>query len=60
MKKVNYFNVRKTLENKYIICIKDQLASRKTFNSEKDAVRYINSKPWELIMMLLLFITNKK
>lgn len=60
MKKVSYFNVRKTLENKYIICIKDQLASKKTFNSEKDAVRYINSKPWDLIMMLLIFITTKK
>lgn len=60
MKKVGYFNVRKTLENKYIICIKDQLASRKKFNSEKDAVRYIKSKPWELIMMLSIFLINKK
>lgn len=60
MKKIDYFNVRKSPENKYIICIKDQLASNKKFNSEKDAVRYIKSKPWELILILLIFINNKK
>lgn len=60
MKKVSYFNVRKTLEDKYIICIKDQLASKKQFNREEDAVKYINSKPWELILMLSVFLTNKK
>ena len=42
----------------YIITIGDQIASGKSFETEEQAQDYINSKPWELIAVLITGIVN--
>lgn len=52
MKRKDIFNIRKVKDGEndtYIICLGDNLASRKKFKTEKEAEEYIVRKPWELI-----------
>lgn len=37
-------------ENKFYVLVQNYVVSEKTFDKLKDAERYINSKPWELII----------
>lgn len=57
MEEQSFFRVQKknVEEEKYIICIKDELASRKEFNTKEEAEQYIDSKPWELIFNLSVY-----
>lgn len=57
------FVVRPTdVEGKeYVITIGNRLASDKKFASVKAAQHYVNSKPWELIVVLIsIFVECKK
>lgn len=60
MEKVNYpvfepFQVRKNgLEGKYIICCGQFRASTAEFETKEEAQAYIDSKPWELIHVLIV------
>lgn len=46
---------------KYIVTIGNRLASDKKFANVKAAQNYVNSKPWELIVVLIsIFIECKK
>ena len=60
MKQKEIFNVRKVKiendEEKHIICLGDNLVSRKQFNTEEDACKYIDEKPWELITAITTII----
>lgn len=42
----------------WIIMIGDKLASKELFASEKQAKKYIDEKPWELIAALICSITD--
>lgn len=37
-------------ENKFYVLVQNYVVSEKTFDKLNDAERYINSKPWELII----------
>lgn len=60
MEKQTFFRVQKknVEEEKYIICIKDELASKEEFDTKEEAEQYIESKPWELIFNLNVY-TNQ-
>ena len=46
---------------KYVITIGNRLASDKRFASVKAAQNYVNSRPWELIVVLIsIFVECKK
>lgn len=50
-----------TEEKEFVITIGNRLASDKKFANVKAAQNYINSKPWELIVVLIsIFIECKK
>ena len=44
--------------DKFIICIGDQQASKKEFDSEEKAKKYIKSKPWELLFAFTITISK--
>lgn len=45
----------------YVVTIGNRLASDKKFASVKAAQNYVNSKPWELIVVLIsIFVECKK
>lgn len=60
MEEQTFFRVQKknVEEEKYVICIKDELASKKEFNTKEEAEQYIESKPWELIFNLNVYINQ--
>lgn len=60
MEEKSFFRVQKknVEEEKYVICIKDELASKEEFNTKEEAEQYIESKPWELIFNLNVY-TNQ-
>lgn len=55
------FQVRPVNEkrNDFVITIGDNLASEKHFESEKQAQKYINARPWELIFSLAIFTSQR-
>lgn len=57
MEKQSFFRVQKknVEEEKYVICIKDELASKEEFDTREEAEQYIESKPWELIFNLNVY-----
>lgn len=59
MEKQSFFRVQKknVEEEKYVICIKDELASKEEFDTKEEAEQYIESKPWELIFNLNVYTT---
>lgn len=57
---VNYFVVRptNTEENDFIITCGNQQASIRHFKTAKEAQKYINSRPYELIATLCVVMWN--
>lgn len=55
------FQIRPTNEEKsnFIITIGDKLATKKQFQSEKEAQKYINARPWELIFALAITVSQR-
>lgn len=50
-----------TEEKEYVVTIGNRLASDKKFANVKAAQNYVNSKPWELIVVLIsIFVECKK
>ena len=50
-----------TEEKEYVVTIGNRLASDKKFASVKAAQNYVNSRPWELIVVLInIFMECKK
>lgn len=48
-------------EKEYVVTIGNRLATDKKFSNVKAAQNYVNSKPWELIIVLIsIFIECKK
>ena len=60
MEKQSFFRVQKknVEEEKYVICIKDELASKEEFNTREEAEQYIESKPW--VLNFCAFVKNNK
>lgn len=45
-------------QTEFVIMIGDKLASKELFESEEQAKKYIDKKPWELIAALICSITD--
>lgn len=63
MEQVNkdIFMVRPTNEeqNEFVVTLGDQLASDRKFKTRREAYRFINSRPWELIFALAIFVSKR-
>jgi hypothetical protein len=46
------FSIGTNENNETVIKLGGQLASKKTFNNVKEAKKYIESKPWDLLAIL--------
>ena len=54
----NPFGIRTNEKYEYVITLGDQLASKKTFKDMNEAEKYIESKPWGLIVMLAIGVVH--
>lgn len=50
----NGFDVEETNEGKFIVTYKTQQVSAIQFETEEQAIRYAISKPWEIIMTMVM------
>lgn len=52
------FSIGTNENNETVIRLGGQLASKRTFNNVEEAKKYIKSKPWELIAILSIAMTE--
>lgn len=52
------FNVIKTEKEKYVVTIGNVVMCEKEFETATEAKKYINKKPWELIIRTCAYFTN--
>lgn len=53
---LNLFKTVKKTNEKFVIVTGGLQASRKEFDSEEDAQKYIDEKPWELIFAMIIAV----
>lgn len=54
----NPFSIGTNENNETVIRLGGQLASKKTFDNIEEAKQYIESKPWDLLAILSIAITE--
>lgn len=54
----NIFQVA-NVQGRYMIAVMDKIVTKKSFETQEEAIEYIDSKPWELIINVTCLISEE-